>query len=182
VKSIGDHDPDRFRPRRATQNKRKIWIVIEQSNPAIKSYALAVMAAVFLASCVPGANFAPADPLEAQAAVDRGMGLLAAKNYKAAKAELTKAQPFRTGDTRALMALAIAADMEGDFRLADRAYEQLLPRETNQAMLFNNMGYSYMLRGDLQKAAQYLKEAERRAPSNTTVKNNFAMLKKVSPL
>lgn len=140
------------------------------------------MAAVFLASCVPVATLGPTDPVVTQAALDRGLGLLAAKNYAAAKVELGKAQPFKTGDTRALMALAIAADMEGDFRLSDRAYEQLLARGGDQAMLFNNMGYSYMLRGDLRKAADYLAEAARCSPKDQTIKNNLAMLKKVSPL
>lgn len=152
------------------------------TSPGRVSCGLAVLALLFLASCVPGTVIGPSDPAAAQAALERGLGLLSAKNYAAAKVELGKAQPFKTGDTRALMALAIAADMEGDFRLSDRAYEQLLARETNQAMLFNNMGYSYMLRGDLPKAADYLAEAARRSPKDQTIKNNLAMLKKVSPL
>lgn len=80
------------------------------------------------------------------------------------------------------MALAVAADMEGDFKLSDRAYEQLLTRAKDQVMLFNNMGYSYMLRGDLVKAASYLKEAARRDPSNPVTQNNLKMLRLVAPV
>lgn len=83
---------------------------------------------------------------------------------------------------RALMGLAIAADMTGDFRTADRAYEQLLVLTPDQPMLYNNMGYSYMLRGDLDRALSYLTEAARRDPENPAIRNNLAMLRGVVPL
>lgn len=114
--------------------------------------------------------------------VDRGISFLAARNYVAAETELMKAKPFKTGDERALMALAVAADMQGDFKLSDRAYEILLTRSTDQVMLFNNMGYSYMLRGNLVQAASYLKEAARRDPKNPVTQNNLKMLRLVAPV
>ena len=114
--------------------------------------------------------------------MERGISFLAARDYKTAKSELLKAKPFTTGDVRALTALAAAADMEGDFKLSDRAYEILLTRSGDQVMLFNNMGYSYMLRGDLVRAASYLNEAARRDPNNPIVKNNLAMLRQVAPI
>ena len=80
------------------------------------------------------------------------------------------------------MALAVAADMQGDFRTSDRAYAELMLRQTDQAALFNNMGYSYMLRGDLDKALTYLSEAARRKPDDPTIQNNLTMLRGVAPL
>jgi Flp pilus assembly protein TadD len=135
-----------------------------------------------LASCASSSLFAPPDPQVTRAHVDRGISLISTRDFKTAKTELLKADPFKTGDQRALMALAIASDMEGDFRTSDKAYELLLAQSTDQAALFNNMGYSYMLRGDLIRANSYLAEAERRAPKNDTIRNNRRMLKQVSPL
>lgn len=135
-----------------------------------------------LSGCEPGTAFAPQNPQTTQMQVERGISLLAARDYGAAKSTLMKAQPLKTGDERALMALAVAADMEGDFKLSDRAYEMLLTRSRDQVMLFNNMGYSYMLRGDLVRAASYLQEAARRDPKNPVVRNNLAMLRQVAPV
>jgi len=141
-----------------------------------------VLTCQFLVSCVPGAHLSQRDPVSVEAYVDRGLAHLLSRNYVAAKTELMKAAPFKTGDARTLMALGIAADMTEDFRLSDRVYEKLLTLGSDQATLFNNMGYSYMLRGDLSKAADYLAEAARRSPKDETIKNNLSMLKKVSPL
>ena len=146
-----------------------------------------LFALLLLAGCVPatggGGQAASASAAEVTALHTRqGIALLAARDFKAAKAELTKAQPFRSGDPKALMALAIASDMTGDFRTSDRAYAELMSREPDQAMLFNNLGYSYMLRGDLPKAAAYLAEAERRQPGQPVIRNNLSMLQKAAPL
>lgn len=140
-----------------------------------------VMAFTLLASCVQP-SLIRQDPAVSQAQVERGIMLIEMRDYKAAKAELTRARPFKTADPRALMALAVASDMEGDFRTSDKAYEMLLSRAPDQAGLFNNMGYSYMLRGDLEKAASYLEEAARRSADNETIKNNLIMLKRAAPL
>lgn len=149
-----------------------------QSNMRRMTVALLAMS---LASCV-GTGTAPrSDAATAASHYAAGISQLQARNYKQAKAELTKAQPFRTGDARALMALAVASDMQGDFRTADRAYAELTKKGGDQAMLFNNMGYSYMLRGDLDRAISYLTEAARRAPDNPTIRNNIAMLRAVVP-
>lgn len=153
-----------------------------KTSPRRTAIGLSIAAVLILNGCLPAAEFAPADPATAQVHLDRGLDLLQSRDFKAAKQELSAARPFQTGDTRALMGLAIAADMEGDFRTADRAYAALMTRGVDQAQLFNNMGYSYMLRGDLVQAAAYLAEAARRAPEDPTIRNNLAMLKKVAPL
>lgn len=122
------------------------------------------------------------DPAAAAAAVNQGFAAIGQKDYAKAKSSILSAQPFRSGDLRALMGLAIASDMTGDFRTADRAYKELLVRETDRAMLFNNMAYSYMLRGDYARASAYLAEARRHDADNATIANNAAMLERVAPL
>lgn len=116
----------------------------------------------------------------AVAAVDRGMQFFAARDYRAAKAELTKAKALQSGDIRALTALAVASDMTGDFRTADKAYDRLMTSSADRAMLFNNMGYSFMLRGELGTAFSYLTEAARLEPDNPVIGNNLLMLRKVT--
>lgn len=136
---------------------------------------------LLLAGCVPATGPAT-DPATAAATVSQGYTLIGQKDYAKAKTTLQSAQPFRTGDRRALMGLAVASDMTGDFRTADRAYKELLLRETDRAMLFNNMAYSYMLRGDYARASAYLAEARRHDAANVTIANNAAMLERVAPL
>lgn len=134
-----------------------------------------------LASCMEVTGTARPDAATAAMHYSTGLQLLQQRNYPAAKAELTKAQPFKTGDVRALMALAVASDMLGDYRTSDRAYSELTTRGADKAMLFNNMGYSYMLRGDLDRAMTYLTEAARQAPDDAAIRNNLAMLRGVMP-
>lgn len=119
------------------------------------------------------------DPDLLHSHVELGISHLRAQEYGHAIVALKRARPLETGDQRSLMALAAAADMTGDFRLADRAYEKLLNSGAERAQLFNNIGYSYMLRGDLDKAVQYISEAARHAPENVTIINNLTMLRQV---
>jgi hypothetical protein len=55
--------------------------------------------------------------------------------------------------------LAIVADKQHQYTLADEHYQAALRLRPRDAKLLNDMGYSYLLRGDLQKAEITLKEA-----------------------
>lgn len=149
-------------------------------NPRSKALRAALIAVLTLASCMP--TVAPVGPEAARATMDQGMALLSQRRFGEAKQQFAKLAPLRSGDARALMGLAIASDMEGDFRTADSAYEKLLVLTPDQPMLYNNMGYSYMLRGDLTRAHSYLAEAARRDPGNDAIQNNLKMLRGVMPL
>ena len=135
---------------------------------------------LWLAGCVAAVGPSVAGANGAKPGIDRGMQFLAARDYTAARSELVKARTLQSGDEAALAALAVAADLTGDFRLADRAYDKLLTSATDRAMLFNNMGYSFMLRGELETALDYLTEASRLQPDNPTIRNNLAMLRRVT--
>ena len=144
-------------------------------------YFLLLLTAMQVAACNSSRSDA-ADPAAIEAAYQTGISLIEQKNFKAAKSHLMRAQPFVSNDPDLLMALAIAADLEGDFKISERAYGELLLRDTNKSTLYNNMGYSYMLRGDLEKAYAYLSEASRYQAENLTISNNLEMLRKVTPL
>ena len=60
--------------------------------------------------------------------------------------------------------------------LADRAYGEALRLAGPTADLLNNRGYSYMLRGDIQRASQDLAAAAARDPGNEQIQNNLRAL------
>ncbi|RAI45318.1 hypothetical protein CH341_04695 [Rhodoplanes roseus] len=76
----------------------------------------------------------------------------------------------------AWLCLAASYDRLKRFDLADRAYLQLIRLVGRTAAVLNNMGYSYMLRGDYRRARATLNEAASRDPANPFVQNNLALL------
>ena len=62
------------------------------------------------------------------------------------------------------------------FDLADRAYAQAIRLEGETVQILNNQGYSYMLRGDLDRARKKFLEAEALEPGNPTIRNNVLLL------
>ena len=72
--------------------------------------------------------------------------------------------------------LAAAYDRLKRFDLADRAYAQLLRLRGPTAEVLNNIGYSYMLRGDYTRANQKLREALAKDPDNPYVITNLTLL------
>lgn len=146
----------------------------------LRNLALALATVSLTVSCVPVG--APAASGKPEASLGQGIALLYQRRYDEAKAVFARLSPWKNADPRILMGIAIASDMKGDFRTSDRAYDELLLRAPDQAALYNNLGYSYMLRGDLNKAGSYLKEAARRDPDNAAIKNNLKMLRGVMPI
>jgi len=79
-------------------------------------------------------------------------------------------------DVEAWVGLAASYDQLRRFELADRAYERAIRLVGRQPTILNNMGYSYMLRGDLEKARRIFLEAYDRDPGNLVIQNNLARL------
>jgi Flp pilus assembly protein TadD len=79
-------------------------------------------------------------------------------------------------DVTAWIGLAASYDRLGRFDLADRAYRAAIRLEGETVQILNNEGYSYMLRGELNKARAKLAAAYRREPDNPTVINNLHLL------
>ncbi len=79
-------------------------------------------------------------------------------------------------DSSAWIGLAASYDRLGRFDLADRAYSAASQLIGTPPALLNNMGYSYMLRGDLNKARVKFKAALKLDPVNSTTLNNLALL------
>jgi tetratricopeptide (TPR) repeat protein len=79
-------------------------------------------------------------------------------------------------DATAWIGLAASYDRIRRFDLADRAYIQAIKLVGETVQLLNNQGYSYMLRGDLQRARQKFHKAYELNPSHPVILNNLELL------
>lgn len=79
-------------------------------------------------------------------------------------------------DVQAWIGLAASYDKLKRFDLADRAYAQAIRLVGPTPEILNNQGYSYMLRGDRQKARRTLLAAQAKDPGNPYILNNMKML------
>lgn len=79
-------------------------------------------------------------------------------------------------DRAAWIGLAASYDRIGRFDLADKAYHAALELGDETPQLLNNLGYSYMLRGDLAQARDKFEKAARLDSQNRIIQNNIALL------
>jgi Flp pilus assembly protein TadD len=98
-------------------------------------------------------------------------------DYGHAEAAYRKAVELMQTDGEAWLGLAASYDRLRRFDLADRAYARAGALLGRSVELYNDMGYSYLLRGDLLHARQYFLKAYEMDPSNPVVANNLAMLR-----
>ena len=94
---------------------------------------------------------------------------LAEKNFRAAAEK-------HPNDAEAWVGLAASYDRLHRFDLADRAYSQAVHIIGPTAEILNDQGFSYMLRGDYQRAHKKLQEAQAKDPSNPYVQANLQLL------
>src|SRR5690606_884809 len=79
-------------------------------------------------------------------------------------------------DLEAWVGLAASYDKLRRFDLADRAYAQAIRLAGPTPEILNNQGYSYLLRGDRQKARRTLLAARAKDPDNPYIQNNLNLL------
>jgi Flp pilus assembly protein TadD len=99
-----------------------------------------------------------------------------AANYGLAEKHFRRAVERHPRDAEAWLGLAASYDRLRRFDLADRAYSQAIGIAGPTVEILNNQGYSYMLRGDYQRARDKLVMAQRRDPGNRYVANNIQLL------
>jgi len=97
-------------------------------------------------------------------------------NYGLSERYYRRAAESHPRDAEAWLGLAAAYDRLKRFELADRAYAQLLRLRGPTAEVLNNIGYSYMLRGDYTRANAKLREALAKDPDNPYVITNLTLL------
>lgn len=79
-------------------------------------------------------------------------------------------------DVTAWVGLAACYDRIGRFDLADRAYMAAVNLDGETTEILNNLGYSYILRGDIVTARKKLLKAYEREPNNPIILNNLKLL------
>ncbi|MBI4924271.1 MAG: tetratricopeptide repeat protein [Devosia nanyangense] len=72
--------------------------------------------------------------------------------------------------------LAASYDRLRRFDLSDRVYESLFGLAGGTAQYYNNVGYSYLLRGNLAAAATNFRKALKLDPDNVVVANNLQII------
>lgn len=148
-------------------------------------FAAAVGAALAVSGCqtsvldnVGTTAVAPVAADISQADLDAGKSHFRQANYGLAEKHFRKAVELRADNAEAWLGLAASYDQLGRFDFADRAYDQLLKIAGRQPRIVNNMGYSYLLRGDKKKARALLGEANAAMPGDAVVAANMALLAK----
>lgn len=99
-----------------------------------------------------------------------------AENYGNAGALFYKATRLAPNDGVAWLGLAASCDRIRRFDLADLAYSRASKLLGGTPEYYNNLGYSYLLRGKLQDARTNFLKAYELAPKDPTVANNLKLL------
>lgn len=79
-------------------------------------------------------------------------------------------------DPQGYIGLSASYDRLGRFDLSDRVYASLYQISGGSAQYYNNLGYSYMLRGNLTVALTNFRKAKSLAPDSPVVANNMQIL------
>ena len=99
-----------------------------------------------------------------------------AGNFSLAERHFRRAVELRPRDLEGWVGLAASYDRLRRYDLADRAYKEALAIYGSRPEVLNNIGYSFLLRGDLRKARQKFAEAQAKDPENPTIANNIALV------
>lgn len=98
------------------------------------------------------------------------------ENYGNAGALFYKAVQLEPKDGYAWLGLAASSDRIRRFDLADKAYSKAHGLLGGTVAYYNNVGYSHLLRGDLNGARANFLRAYELAPDDPTVANNLDLL------
>ncbi|MCB1387375.1 MAG: tetratricopeptide repeat protein [Nitratireductor sp.] len=112
--------------------------------------------------------------------LELGKENFALQNYGLSEKYFRQAVEVRTDNASAWAGLAASYDQLGMFDKADRAYRALKDLKGEDARVLNNMGYSYLLRGDYKKARLYLNKAQNANPGLDHIQGNLHLLEKVA--
>jgi Flp pilus assembly protein TadD len=105
-----------------------------------------------------------------------GVELFNRGNYGLAERYFRDAVEKAPRDVTAWVGLAASYDRLARFDLADRAYDSAIKLAGETPEILNNLGYSYMLRGDLVAARKKFLKAYEREPDNPMIINNLKLL------
>ena len=119
---------------------------------------------------------APVEYYASDQAVAEAKNQFRSENYGNSGALFYKAVQLAPNDGVAWLGLAASCDRIRRFDLSDKAYRQAFRFLGATPEYYNNVGYSYLLRGKLQEARRNFLKAYEIAPNDPTVKNNLELL------
>jgi len=108
--------------------------------------------------------------------LSRGKKFFRAADFGLAERHFRRAVELHPRDLEAWIGLAASYDRLRRFDLADRAYEQAMKIAGPSPEILNNIGYSFMLRGDYRRARETLLQAQAQDPANPYIRNNLELL------
>jgi tetratricopeptide (TPR) repeat protein len=109
--------------------------------------------------------------------VQLGKKYFRSNNFALAERSYRSAVEKHPNDAQAWVGLAASYDRLRRFDLADRAYGQAIRLVGSTPEILNDQGFSYMLRGDYQRARKKLEEAQAKDPANPYVQANLQLLR-----
>jgi Flp pilus assembly protein TadD len=145
-----------------------------------------MLCAIVLAGCVPttedrllaGSGLRTFDPAyhASDDALKAGKVHFTAGNWGLAEENFRKAVELSPKDAEAWLGLAASYDRLRRFDLADRAYDQAIKLAGLNVVILNNLGYSYLLRGNVIEARRRFLLAYEKAPNDPYILNNIELL------
>jgi Flp pilus assembly protein TadD len=99
-----------------------------------------------------------------------------AADFGLAERHFRRAVELHPRDLESWIGLAASYDRLRRFDLADRAYDQAMKIAGPTPEILNNIGYSFMLRGDYRRARETLLQAQAQDPGNPYIRNNLELL------
>ena len=113
----------------------------------------------------------------AERALSEGRAHFRNSDFGYSAALYKRAVELNPGNQEGYVGLSASYDRLGRFDLADRVYASLYKLSGGTAQYYNNLGYSYMLRGKLSEALANFRKAQAIDPENIVVANNIQILK-----
>jgi Flp pilus assembly protein TadD len=99
-----------------------------------------------------------------------------AADFRLAERHFRRAVELHPRDLESWIGLAASDDRLRRFDLADSAYEQAMKIAGPTPEILNNLGYSFMLRGEYRRARETLLQAQAQDPGNPYIRNNLELL------
>jgi Flp pilus assembly protein TadD len=152
---------------------------------------LVVLAAMPLTGCTGGALFGASafgnssakiadlsgqQPPTAEAALLEARSHFRNNDFGHSAAFYQRAVELAPQDPEGYVGLGASYDRLGRFDLSDRVYASLYKLSGDTPQYFNNVGYSYMLRGNLTAALTNFRKALNLDPGNVLIANNIQLL------
>ena len=116
------------------------------------------------------------DPEHAGALEKMGLYYTSKGEVERARAYLDRLLAVDESNWRAHNALGVLADLEKEFSAATNHYLAALKLRPDLSMLWNNLGYSVYLMGDLERASTYMRRALELDPNYGPARQNLALV------